>query len=266
MVIASDKKGDPVTADDLGVTGALTVLMKDAIRPNLMQTLEGTPVFVHAGPFANIAHGNSSILADKIALKLVGPDGFVVTEAGFGADIGMEKFFNIKVLLTKVFYNFCFKLFYCNYIYQCRASGLIPNAVVLVATIRALKMHGGGPQVTAGVPLPAAYTQENVDLVEKGCCNLGKQIENARLFGVPVVVAVNRFSTDTESELNTIVSKAAEMGAYKTIVCTHWAEGGRGAKALAEAVIEASQQKTEFQFLYPLTDSIEQKIETIAKV
>lgn len=171
MVVASDTSGNPVTAEDLGASGALTVLMKDAIQPNLMQTLEGTPVFVHAGPFANIAHGNSSILADKIALKLVGEEGIVVTEAGFGADIGMEKFFNIK----------------------CRYSGLIPNAVVLVATIRALKMHGGGPTVTPGVPLPSPYTEENLGLVEGGFSNLKKQIENGRMFGVPVVVAINAF-------------------------------------------------------------------------
>merc|ERR1711990_774492 len=182
MVVASSKAGDPVTAEDLGVAGALTVLMKDAIRPNLMQTLEGTPVFVHAGPFANIAHGNSSILADKISLKLVGKDGFVVTEAGFGADIGMEKFFNIK----------------------CRSSGLTPNAVVLVATVRALKMHGGGPPVVAGIPLHDDYLNENLELVEKGFCNLRKQIENANLFGVPVVVAVNKFHTDTQAELEKI--------------------------------------------------------------
>merc|ERR1719189_2197377 len=175
MVVASSRKGNPVTAEDLGVAGALTVLMKDAIRPNLMQTLEGTPVFVHAGPFANIAHGNSSILADKISLKLVGKDGFVVTEAGFGADIGMEKFFNIK----------------------CRYSGLVPHAVVLVATVRALKMHGGGPPVVAGTPLKPEYTQSNLPLVTAGFCNLRKQIENANTFGVPVVVAINVFVTDT---------------------------------------------------------------------
>jgi methylenetetrahydrofolate dehydrogenase (NADP+)/methenyltetrahydrofolate cyclohydrolase/formyltetrahydrofolate synthetase len=171
MVIGSNVGGEPVTADDLGVTGALAVLMKDALRPNLMQTLEGTPVFVHAGPFANIAHGNSSILADKIALKLVGQDGFVVTEAGFGADIGMEKFCNIK----------------------CRYSGIVPDCAVLVATVRALKMHGGGPRVTAGQPLAAEYTKENVELVEKGVVNLVKHIENARQFGLPVVVAINKF-------------------------------------------------------------------------
>ncbi|KAJ4939747.1 hypothetical protein JOQ06_029183 [Pogonophryne albipinna] len=171
MVVATSRGGVPVTTEDLGVSGALTVLMKDAIKPNLMQTLEGTPVFVHAGPFANIAHGNSSILADKIALKLVGPEGFVVTEAGFGADIGMEKFFNIK----------------------CRYSGLRPHVVVLVATVRALKMHGGGPTVTAGMPLPKEYIEENLELLEKGCSNMRKQIENAQHFGVPVVVAVNAF-------------------------------------------------------------------------
>merc|ERR1719419_46564 len=182
MVVASSSAGDPVTAEDLGVAGALTVLMKDAIRPNLMQTLEGTPVFVHAGPFANIAHGNSSILADKIALKLVGESGFVVTEAGFGADIGMEKFFNIK----------------------CRSSGLSPHVVVLVATVRALKMHGGGPTVTAGTPLPKEYTEENLELLESGFSNLGKQISNANKFGVPVVVAINKFHSDTEMELEKV--------------------------------------------------------------
>ena len=179
MVVASDRSGNPVTADDLGVGGALTVLMKDAIKPNLMQTLEGTPVFVHAGPFANIAHGNSSVLADRIALKLAGTTpgtdedaGFVVTEAGFGADIGMEKFFDIK----------------------CRYSGLIPNAAVLVATVRALKMHGGGPEVIAGKPLADEYTTENLELLEKGCANMQKHISNARKFGVPVVVAINQFT------------------------------------------------------------------------
>nr|XP_020656409.1 C-1-tetrahydrofolate synthase, cytoplasmic [Pogona vitticeps] len=172
MVVASSKKGVPITTEDLGVSGALAVLMKDAIKPNLMQTLEGNPVFIHAGPFANIAHGNSSILADKIALKLVGKEGFVVTEAGFGADIGMEKFFNVK----------------------CRYSGLQPHVVVLVATVRALKMHGGGPIVTAGVPLPKEYVEENLLLLEKGCVNLRKQIQNAVTFGIPVVVAVNAFN------------------------------------------------------------------------
>lgn len=169
MVVAFDKAGHPVTADDLGVTGALLVLMKDTIEPTLMQTLEGTPVFVHAGPFANIAHGASSIVADNIALKLVGENGFTVTEAGFGSDIGMEKFFNIK----------------------CRTSGKVPNAVVLVTTVRALKMHGGGPAVTAGTPLKKEYTEEHLDLVKSGLPNLVKHISNGVAHGVPVVVAIN---------------------------------------------------------------------------
>ncbi|XP_067848210.1 C-1-tetrahydrofolate synthase, cytoplasmic isoform X2 [Heptranchias perlo] len=243
MVVASSKKGEPVTTDDLGISGALAVLMKDAIKPNLMQTLEGTPVFVHAGPFANIAHGNSSILADKIALKLVGPGGFVVTEAGFGADIGMEKFFNIK----------------------CRYSGLRPHVVVLVATVRALKMHGGGPKVTAGVPLPKEYIEENLDLVAKGCSNLRKQIENANMFGVAVVVAVNAFRSDTEAELDLVCSTAKEVGAFDAVKCTHWAEGGQGALELAKAVQRASQQESDFKFLYALELPIVDKIRIIAK-
>ncbi|KAI8481278.1 C-1-tetrahydrofolate synthase, cytoplasmic [Branchiostoma belcheri] len=243
MVVASDTKGRPVTADDLGLGGALTVLMKDAIRPNLMQNLEGTPVFVHAGPFANIAHGNSSVLADKIALKLVGPNGFVVTEAGFGADIGMEKFFDIK----------------------CRYSGLVPHVVVLVATIRALKMHGGGPKVTAGTPLPREYKEENIGLVEAGCSNLKKQIENALHFGIPVVVAINGFATDTEAEMQAVIQKAREFGAFDAIICSHWANGGAGAADLAQAVERASQQPSNFQFLYDVKLPLEEKIETIAK-
>ncbi|OWK58799.1 C-1-tetrahydrofolate synthase, cytoplasmic [Lonchura striata] len=243
MVVASSKKGQPVTADDLGVTGALAVLMKDTVKPNLMQTLEGTPVFVHAGPFANIAHGNSSVLADKIALKLVGKDGFVVTEAGFGADIGMEKFFNIK----------------------CRYSGLRPHVVVLVATVRALKMHGGGPAVTAGVPLPKEYTEENLQLVAKGCSNLNKQIQNARMFGVLVVVAVNAFKTDTKAELALVVQHAKEAGAFDAVECTHWAEGGKGALALARAVQRASQAPSNFKFLYNVELPVVDKIRLIAQ-
>ncbi|NWI20889.1 C1TC protein, partial [Crypturellus soui] len=243
MVVASSKRGEPVTADDLGVTGALAVLMKDAVKPNLMQTLEGTPVFVHAGPFANIAHGNSSVLADKIALKLVGKDGFVVTEAGFGADIGMEKFFNIK----------------------CRYSGLRPHVVVLVATVRALKMHGGGPAVSAGVPLPKEYTEENLQLLAKGCSNLSKQIQNARMFGVPVVVAVNAFKTDTKAELALVVQLAKEAGAFDAVECTHWAEGGKGAVALAQAVQRASQAPSNFRFLYNVELPVTDKIRLIAQ-
>ncbi|KAM6131009.1 C-1-tetrahydrofolate synthase, cytoplasmic isoform 2-T2 [Pterocles gutturalis] len=243
MVVASSKRGEPVTTDDLGVTGALAVLMRDAVKPNLMQTLEGTPVFVHAGPFANIAHGNSSVLADKIALKLVGKEGFVVTEAGFGADIGMEKFFNIK----------------------CRYSGLRPHVVVLVATVRALKMHGGGPAVTAGVPLPKEYMEENLQLLAKGCSNLNKQIQNARMFGVPVVVAVNAFKTDTKAELALVVQLAKEAGAFDAVECTHWAEGGKGAVALAQAVLRASQTPSNFRFLYNVELPVIDKIRLIAQ-
>ncbi|XP_011534032.1 monofunctional C1-tetrahydrofolate synthase, mitochondrial isoform X8 [Homo sapiens] len=243
MVVASDKSGQPVTADDLGVTGALTVLMKDAIKPNLMQTLEGTPVFVHAGPFANIAHGNSSVLADKIALKLVGEEGFVVTEAGFGADIGMEKFFNIK----------------------CRASGLVPNVVVLVATVRALKMHGGGPSVTAGVPLKKEYTEENIQLVADGCCNLQKQIQITQLFGVPVVVALNVFKTDTRAEIDLVCELAKRAGAFDAVPCYHWSVGGKGSVDLARAVREAASKRSRFQFLYDVQVPIVDKIRTIAQ-
>ncbi|KAM4693152.1 monofunctional C1-tetrahydrofolate synthase, mitochondrial [Discoglossus pictus] len=243
MVVANDKKGQPVTAEDLGITGALTVLMKDAIKPTLMQTLEGTPVFVHAGPFANIAHGNSSVLADKIALKLVGENGYVVTEAGFGADIGMEKFFNIK----------------------CRASGLVPNVVVLVATVRALKMHGGGPNVTAGAPLAKEYTEENLQLVRDGCCNLQKQIQIAQQFGVPVVVALNVFKTDSRSEIDLVCEIAKESGAFDAVSCNHWSVGGRGAVELAQAVKGAASQKNSFGYLYDLELPIVEKIRTIAQ-
>lgn len=243
MVIGMSRSGDPVTADDIGVSGALAVLMKEAIKPTLMQTLEGTPAFVHAGPFANIAHGNSSIVADQLALKLVGKDGYVVTEAGFGADIGMEKFFNIK----------------------CRYSGLVPNCVVLVATIRALKMHGGGPTVSAGKPLDPAYTEENLELLEAGCSNLRAHIGNARRFGIPVVVAVNKFHTDTEAEIELVKKVALEAGASDAVLSNHWAEGGLGAAALGEAVVAACEKESNFRFLYDLNLTIKEKIETIAK-
>ncbi|XP_029109030.1 monofunctional C1-tetrahydrofolate synthase, mitochondrial isoform X2 [Scleropages formosus] len=243
MVVGSSRTGRPVTAQDLGVSGALAILMKDAIKPTLMQTLEGTPVFVHAGPFANIAHGNSSVLADKLALKLVGEEGFVVTEAGFGADIGMEKFFNIK----------------------CRTSGLRPNVVVLVATVRALKMHGGGPKVSAGAPLPQEYVDENLQLVADGCSNLRKQIEIAQLFGVPVVVAVNVFRTDTEAEIDLVCRIARDSGASDAVACYHWSRGGRGCVELARAVRKAAQQPNHFRFLYDLQMPIVEKIRTIAQ-
>jgi formyltetrahydrofolate synthetase len=243
MVIGSNRAGEPITADDIGVSGALIILMKDTIMPNLMQTIEGTPAFVHAGPFANIAHGNSSIVADQIALKLVGPHGYVLTEAGFGADMGMEKFFNIK----------------------CRYSGLVPDCVVLVATIRALKMHGGGPKVVAGQPLAHAYVEENLGLLEKGCSNLIRLIGNARSFGIPVVVAINRFKNDTDAEVELVRKLSIAAGAEDAVMSNHWAEGGLGAVNLGKAVVAACEKPSEFKFLYPLEMSIKEKIEIIVK-
>ncbi|KAJ0403185.1 hypothetical protein P43SY_005179 [Pythium insidiosum] len=247
IVIGLDRKGEPVTADDLGVGGALAVLMKDAIMPTLMQTAEGTPVFVHAGPFANIAHGNSSIIADQIALKLAGEDGYVVTECGFGADIGMEKFFNIK----------------------CRASGLTPQCVVLVSTVRALKMHGGGPSVVAGQPLDPVYVDENVELLERGCANMQHHIRNALKFGVAVVVAVNVFASDTPREIELVKAKALEAGATAAVESSHWADGGKGAAKLGQAVVDSCAKMrslgSPFKFLYPTELSIAEKFETICK-
>jgi len=239
MVVGLNRKGEPVTVEQLGVAGAVTVLMRDASKPTLMQTLEGQPALVHAGPFANIAHGNSSIIADKMAVKLAD---YVITESGFGADIGMEKFFDIK----------------------CRYSGLIPNTVVLVATVRALKMHGGGPMVKPGAPLDEAYTKENLPLLEKGLCNLGVHIKNALRFGIPVVVAVNAFQGDTDAELEMIRSYAVGQGAEDSVVTTHWADGGKGSAKLAKAVVAACEKPSDFRFLYPLDWSIKQKIEKIA--
>jgi methylenetetrahydrofolate dehydrogenase (NADP+) / methenyltetrahydrofolate cyclohydrolase / formyltetrahydrofolate synthetase len=247
IVIGDNINGEPVTVDDLCVTEALTILMKDAIKPTLMQTLEGTPILIHAGPFANIAHGNSSIIADKIALKLVGKDGFVVTEAGFGADIGMEKFFNIK----------------------CRYSGLVPNCVVLVATIRALKLHGGGSKVDPGSPLPSEYCSENVELTRKGCDNLIRHIENSNKFGVPVIVALNRFHTDTQAEIDVVIGLSKASGAYDAVVAKHFTDGGAGAEDLAKAVVRATNDEknknNQFKFLYELDTSIEDKIRKIAQ-
>jgi methylenetetrahydrofolate dehydrogenase (NADP+)/methenyltetrahydrofolate cyclohydrolase/formyltetrahydrofolate synthetase/formate--tetrahydrofolate ligase len=239
-VIGSNKQGKPITLEDLQVAGAVTVLMRDALHPNLLQTLEGQPAFVHAGPFANIAHGNSSILADRLALRL---GDYVVTESGFGADIGMEKFFNIK----------------------CRYSGLIPDCVVLVATIRALKMHGGGPKVVPGRPLDKVYTDENVTLLEAGMDNLAAHIRNAKRFGIPVVVAVNKFPTDTDAEIAAVERGAIAAGAETAVMSDHWANGGDGAMHLAEAVVAACEKPTNFDFLYPLDLPIKTKIETIAK-
>jgi formate--tetrahydrofolate ligase len=245
FVVGYSRGGVPVTADDLGVGGALTVLMKDAIMPTMMQTAERTPVMVHAGPFANISLGNSSIIADQIALKLAGPEGYVVTEAGFGADIGMEKFFNIK----------------------CRASGLVPSCAVIVATVRALKMHGGGPIVSAGKPLATEYKEENLELVENGCCNLVKHIENALKFGVKPVVAINKFKTDTDAEIEVVRKAAIAAGAFDAVMANHWAEGGEGAKALGEAVIKACDavDRSEFKLLYDVNLSIKDKIQIISK-
>jgi formyltetrahydrofolate synthetase len=241
IVVATSKAGEAITAEDIGCAGAMTVLMKDAIMPTLMQTLEGTPAFVHTGPFANIAHGNSSIVADRIALKLAD---YVVTESGFGADIGMEKFFNIK----------------------CRYSGLIPNCVVLVATVRALKMHGGGPLVKAGAPLAPEYTEENLELLEAGIPNLEAHIENALSFGIPVVVAVNSFKDDTLAEVELVRKAAIAAGAEDAVVSRHWMEGGAGAAKLAEAVVAACEKPSNFDFLYPLKGtSIKDKIEIICK-
>ncbi|KAF9005654.1 FTHFS-domain-containing protein [Cyathus striatus] len=251
MVVATSKQGDPITADDIGVSGALAVLMKDAIKPNLMQTLQGTPVFVHAGPFANIAHGNSSILADKVALKLAGTEegdesdrvGYVLTEGGFGADMGMEKFCNIK----------------------CRISGLKPDATVVVATTRALKMHGGGPDVTPGKTLHDTYTKEDLVTLKEGCKNLAKHIENSRKFGVKVIVAINQFASDTPAELELVRMESLAAGADAAVVSNHWAEGGAGARALAEAVIATCEGPSDFKFLYDLNLSVEEKINIIAK-
>ncbi|KAL6721360.1 tetrahydrofolate synthase [Lecanora helva] len=253
MVIGTSRAGDPVTCDDIGAGGALTALMKDAIKPNLMQTLEGTPVFVHAGPFANISIGASSVLADKLALKLAGtePDedhnektGFVVTEAGFDFTMGGERFFNIK----------------------CRSSGLEPDVVVIVATVRALKVHGGGPEITPGGALHEVYRTENVDILRKGCINLRKHVENARQYGVPVVVAMNKFETDTEAEIAVVKEEAIAAGAADAIPANHWAEGGKGAVDLAKGVITASAQEKHFKLLYGLGGNVQERIESIGKI
>jgi len=238
-VVAYTYDGEPVTCEDLKCAGAMTVLLRDALKPNLMQTLEGGPAFVHTGPFANIAHGNSSILADRIALKL---GEYVVTESGFGADIGMEKFMNIK----------------------CRASGLVPNAVLLVATVRALKMHSGRFTVVAGKPLPPEILEEDPDAVRAGCANLEKHIENVAQFGVPSVVAINRFTGDKDSEVEAIRESALAAGAEKVVVSDVWARGGEGGIEVAEALVEACEKPGNFKLLYPDDASIKDKIKAIA--
>ncbi len=240
VVFGTSKDGRPLTLEDLGVAGAATVLLKDTLHPTIMQTLEGQLAFVHAGPFANIAHGNSSILADRVALHL---GEYVITESGFGADMGMEKFFDIK----------------------CRTSGLVPDCVVLVATVRALKTHGGGPKVVLGRPLDPAYTEENLSLLQAGMPNLLAHIKNSRRFGVPVVVAINSFPTDTWAEVNAIKEAALGAGASDAVLAEHWAKGGEGATELAAAVVKACEEPNEFSYLYPLNLSIKNKIEIICK-
>src|SRR5579863_2303308 len=238
IVVGYTPEGEPVTAEQLKTAGAMAVIMREAVKPNLMQTLENTPVLVHAGPFGNIATGNSSVVADLIG---IGSGDFLVTEAGFGADMGAERFFNIK----------------------CRASGLRPDAAVIVATVRALKAHSGKYKIVAGRPLPPALLQENPDDVAAGAANLRKQIENIRLHGIPPVVAINSFPTDHASEHQAIRDIAAELG-VRAAVCTHFANGGRGATELAEAVSEAAGEPSDFAFLYPDSATLREKIETVA--
>jgi formate--tetrahydrofolate ligase len=238
IVIGYTRDGTPVTAEQLAVAGSMAVIMRDAVKPNLLQTLENTPVLVHAGPFGNIATGNSSVIADLIGIHA---GDFLVTEAGFGADMGAERFFNIK----------------------CRTSGLRPNAAVIVATVRALKAHSGKYKIVAGRSLPEDLLRENPDDVAAGAANLRKQIENIRLHGVPPVVAINSFPTDHASEHQAIRDIAAELG-VRAAVCTLFANGGRGATELAEAVSEAADEPSDFRFLYPDSASLREKIEAVA--
>jgi len=239
IIVARTSDGAPVTTEDLKVAGAMTVLMRETIKPNLMQNLEGGPVFVHAGPFANIAQGNSSIVADRIALKLAD---YVVTEAGFGADLGAEKFANIK----------------------CRASGLAPDAAVLVCTVRALKMHSGRFAITSGQPLHPALLAEDIDALREGACNLIRQVANVRALGIPVVVAINAFDTDSPAEHAVIAELSREAGAFRVVVHRMHAEGGKGGLELAEAVVAACEQPADFRLSYPDELSIVEKMERVA--
>jgi formyltetrahydrofolate synthetase len=238
IVVAYSKSGKPVTTHELGVDGAMTAIMAKAINPNLLQTIEGQPVLVHAGPFANIAIGQSSIIADRVALKLAD---YHVTESGFAADIGFEKFWNLK----------------------CRFSGLTPNCSVLVCTVRALKMHGGGPRVAPGKPLDKAYTEKDTALVEKGVDNLIAHIETIKLSGIEPVVCINHFYTDTDEEIE-IVKKAAKAAGARVAVSKHWEKGGDGARELAETVVDACNQKSRFKFLYELSTPLSERIKLIA--
>jgi formyltetrahydrofolate synthetase len=239
IIVAYDQKGKPVTTSDLDVAGAMTAWMVKAINPNILQTIEGQPVFVHAGPFANIAVGQSSIIADRVALKLAD---YHVTESGFGADIGFEKFWNVK----------------------CRLSGLVPNCAVIVATIRALKMHGGGPQVAPGKKLDPVYTSENLPLLEKGFVNLLAHIETVKKAGIHPVVCINSFQTDTKDEIKLLRRLTEEAGA-RVALSDHWLKGGEGALELAEAVIDACEEKVDFKFLYEDDLPLRERIEKIAK-
>ncbi|MGA1050725.1 MAG: formate--tetrahydrofolate ligase [Ilumatobacteraceae bacterium] len=238
IVVGYTRSGQPVTAEQLDAAGSMAVIMRDALAPNLLQTIENTPVIVHAGPFGNIAHGNSSVVGDLIGIR---SGEYLITEAGFGADMGAERFFNIK----------------------CRASGLVPDAAVLVATVRALKAHSGKYRIVAGQPLPPELLAENPDDVAAGAANLRKQIENVKAHGVAPVVAINGFPTDHDSEHDVVRRLAEEMG-VRVAVCTHFADGGAGATTLAEAVVEACEEDNRFAFLYADTDSLKTKIETVA--
>ncbi|HLB27972.1 MAG TPA: formate--tetrahydrofolate ligase, partial [Dehalococcoidales bacterium] len=239
ITVAYDKKGKPITTGDLEVAGAMTAWMRNTINPTLASTAEYQPCLVHAGPFANIAVGQSSIIADRLGLKMFD---YHVTESGFAADIGFEKFWNVK----------------------CRYSGLKPNVSVLVSTVRSLKMHGGGPKVTPGVPLPAAYKEAAPELVEKGCANLVHHIGIIRAAGINPVVAINTFPTDTKEEVN-IIKKAAEAAGARCAVSAHYAKGGAGAQELTAAVVDACKEKNNFQFLYPKETKLRQRVEKIAK-
>ncbi|MBH0202273.1 MAG: formate--tetrahydrofolate ligase [Nitrospira sp.] len=239
IVVGLTRSGIPVRAEELGCVGSMAVLLKDALKPNLVQTLEGTPAFVHTGPFGNIAHGNCSIMSDAIALRCAD---IVVTEAGFGSDLGAEKFFNIK----------------------CRASGFAPTVAVVVATLRALKLHGGGGVAKAGAALPSSLTGPNQQALSKGIANLEQHIANVLAHGVPVVVAVNAFKDDSQDELDWVREQSLRMGAVDAAVSTHWADGGRGAEQLAAAVLKASERPAQFRHLYDVSWPIRKKIETIA--
>ncbi|XP_066533469.1 C-1-tetrahydrofolate synthase, cytoplasmic [Hoplias malabaricus] len=243
IVVATSRHHEPINTEDLGVSGVLALLLDSALKPNLVQTLEGTPVFVHTSHSADSAYSSASVVADKIALKLVGPQGFVVTETAHGANTGLETFFNIR----------------------CRTSSLQPNVVVLVANVRALKMYGGGPGVTAGFPLPKQYSEENLELLEKGCAHLKRQVESARAYGLPVVLAVNTFSFDTKAELELVCSQARQAGVLDAVLCTNWSDGGAGALALAQTVQRAAELPSPFHSLCDLQLPAIRRIQKVAQ-